>query len=212
MTCHSDQSQARRERSQGIYLVILHALPLSESVICCSALLVAESHRRVRVACRSSDNLHVARLCSRVEHAEFGFSGLLSGRTALSPGLPSRSGLRLDLIQRQKDHAGIESPLVAFALLTPFSLLPVLPFSSLPPLLAKRGWLMLNLALLGLTAYLLRRMSPLSGRRVALSWYFSPSNLAAGKLSFGSRAYFAALPVYGRRLALFRRTDRLRRD
>ena len=71
-------------------------------------------------------------------------------------------------IQRQKDHAGIESPLVAFTLLTPFSLLPVLPFSSLPLLVAKRGWLLLNLGLLGLAACLLRRMSPLSARRVAI--------------------------------------------
>src|SRR5487761_718585 len=37
-------------------------------------------------------------------------------------------------VQRQKDHAGIEQPIVTFTLLTPFSLLPVLPFSSLPPL------------------------------------------------------------------------------
>ena len=71
-------------------------------------------------------------------------------------------------IQRQKDHAGMEGPVVAFALLTPFSLLPVLPFSSLPPLLAKRGWLLLNLVLLGLSAYLLRRMSRLSARRLAI--------------------------------------------
>jgi hypothetical protein len=71
-------------------------------------------------------------------------------------------------IQRQKDHAGIEKTLVAFALLTPFSLLPVLPLSSLPPLAAKRGWLLLNLLLLGLSGYLLRRMSGLSARRVAI--------------------------------------------
>ena len=71
-------------------------------------------------------------------------------------------------IQRQKDHAGIEKNVLAFALLTPFSLLPVLPFSSLPPLSAKRGWLLLNLVLLGLTVYLLQRMSRLSARRVAI--------------------------------------------
>ena len=71
-------------------------------------------------------------------------------------------------IQRQKDHAGIEKPILAFALLTPFSLLPVLPFSSLPPLSAKRCWLLLNLVLLGLAAYLLHRMSRLSARHVAI--------------------------------------------
>lgn len=71
-------------------------------------------------------------------------------------------------IQRQKDHAGIEKPLVAFTLLTPFSLLPVLPLSSLPPLAAKHGWLLLNLLFLGLSGYLLGRMSGLSARRVAI--------------------------------------------
>lgn len=71
-------------------------------------------------------------------------------------------------IQRQKQHAGIQVSLVAFALLTPFSLLPVLPFSSLPPLLAKRCWLLVNCGLLGLAAYLLKRMSRLSARRVAI--------------------------------------------
>ncbi len=71
-------------------------------------------------------------------------------------------------IQRQKDHAEIERPIVTFALLTPFSLLPVLPFSSLAPLPAKRGWLLSNLVLLALAGYLLQRMSKLSPRRVAI--------------------------------------------
>jgi hypothetical protein len=71
-------------------------------------------------------------------------------------------------IQRQKDHAGIDSPIVAFALLTPFSLLPVLPFSSLPPLAAKHCWLLVNLALLALTGWLLCRMTGLGLRRVAI--------------------------------------------
>ena len=70
-------------------------------------------------------------------------------------------------IQRQKDHAGIERPIVAFALLTPFSLLPVLPFSSLPPLQAKHYWLMVNLVLLALTGWLLCRVTGLGLRRIA---------------------------------------------
>jgi hypothetical protein len=82
-------------------------------------------------------------------------------------------------IQREKDHAGIESSLVAFALLTPFSLLPVLPFSSLPPLLAKRGWLLLNLVLLGGAAYLLRQISRLNARRVAILVFLAITPLRA---------------------------------
>jgi Glycosyltransferase family 87/WD40-like Beta Propeller Repeat len=85
-----------------------------------------------------------------------------------------RGGYPLDQIydwtwvQRQKDHAGIERPIVAFTSLTPFSLLPALPFASLPPLSAKRGWLVLSLVLLGLTGWLLQRMSKLEWRRVAI--------------------------------------------
>jgi Glycosyltransferase family 87/WD40-like Beta Propeller Repeat len=71
-------------------------------------------------------------------------------------------------MQRQKDHAGIQRPIIAYAVETPFSLLPVLPFSGLPPLKAKRGWLLLNLGFLVLTAGLLRRMSGLGARRTVL--------------------------------------------
>lgn len=70
--------------------------------------------------------------------------------------------------QRQKDHIGIDQPIVGFAVLTPFSLLPVLPFASLSPLEAKRAWLLVNLAFLGLTAWLLHRMSTLGLRRVSI--------------------------------------------
>ena len=71
-------------------------------------------------------------------------------------------------VQRQKDHAGIDRPIVAFTSLTPFSLLPALPFSSLPPLSAKRAWLVVNLLLLASTGCLLQRMSKLGWRRAAI--------------------------------------------
>lgn len=71
-------------------------------------------------------------------------------------------------VQRQKDHAGIERPIVAFTSLTPFSTLPAMPFSSLPPLSAKRGWLLVNLALLALTACLLQRVSGLRWRHLTI--------------------------------------------
>ena len=70
--------------------------------------------------------------------------------------------------QRQKDHAGIDRSIVAFVVLTPFSLVPVLPFSSLPPLEAKHCWLLANLVLLALTGWLLCRMTGLGPRRVAI--------------------------------------------
>jgi len=70
--------------------------------------------------------------------------------------------------QRQKDHAGIPRKIVTFTLLTPFSLLPVSPFSQLPPLQAKHCWLVVNLALLALTGFLLDRMTRLGARRIAI--------------------------------------------
>jgi len=71
-------------------------------------------------------------------------------------------------IERQKDHAAIDRPIVAFTSLTPFSLLPAAPFSSLPPLSAKRGWLVVSVILLALSAWLLERMSKLGWRRVGI--------------------------------------------
>ena len=71
-------------------------------------------------------------------------------------------------VQRQKDHAQIDQPIVTFTLLTPFSLLPVLPFGSWPPLMAKHGWLVANLVFLGITGWLLCALSGLGARRVAI--------------------------------------------
>jgi hypothetical protein len=71
--------------------------------------------------------------------------------------------------QRQKDHAGIvDQPLVGYVPLTFFSALVVAPFASLPPLEAKRCWLMVNLFLLWGTSHLLRKMTGLAPRRIAL--------------------------------------------
>jgi hypothetical protein len=76
-------------------------------------------------------------------------------------------------IQRQKDHAGIQRPIVAFTLLTPFSLLPVLPFSSLPPLSAKHCWLLVNVVLLAVVGCLLHRITRLGARRVSILMFLA---------------------------------------
>ena len=70
--------------------------------------------------------------------------------------------------QRQKDHAGIDQPLVGYVPLTLFSALVVAPFTSLPPLEAKRCWLIVNLFLLWATAHVLHGMTRLAPRRIAL--------------------------------------------
>jgi hypothetical protein len=61
--------------------------------------------------------------------------------------------------QRQKDYLSIEQPLVGFVPSPPICVLPVLPLSSLPPLAAKRAWLVLNLGFLLLAVGLLQRVT-----------------------------------------------------
>jgi Glycosyltransferase family 87/Lipoprotein LpqB beta-propeller domain len=71
-------------------------------------------------------------------------------------------------LQRQKDHEGIERNHVSFIPSTLPSALAVLPVSSLPPLQAKRWWLVANLAFLLLSLLLLSRMTRMGWIRVAL--------------------------------------------
>jgi hypothetical protein len=71
--------------------------------------------------------------------------------------------------QRQKDHAGIlGSNVVGYAPSSPFSALLVAPLVGLSPLGAKHIWLLLNLGLLVGTVLLLRELSQLRLRRIAL--------------------------------------------
>jgi hypothetical protein len=74
-------------------------------------------------------------------------------------------------LQRQKDRMGIQAsdqPLVGFLPDTPFSALLVWPLTSWPPLAAKQVWIILNLILLGLVAVMLRSITQLPWRRLAL--------------------------------------------
>ncbi len=114
--------------------------------------------------------------------AIFIWKGLVPGWRSLNSDFPNyylvaqlyRKGYPLSRVydylwlQRQKDHASLETPLVAYAPQTVFSSLPLAPFSSQPPLEAKRAWLFINLVLLGLTGYLLNSMTKLGVRRVAV--------------------------------------------
>lgn len=70
--------------------------------------------------------------------------------------------------QRQKDHAGIERPLVGFIPSTLTSALTILPLTSLSPLQANRSWLVISLGLLYLAASLLKRVTSLPGRRIGV--------------------------------------------
>ena len=71
-------------------------------------------------------------------------------------------------IQRQKDHREIAPGVVGMVPITPFSTLIVYPLTSLPALAAKHYWLVFNLGLLLATAFLLRALTQISWRRIAL--------------------------------------------
>jgi Glycosyltransferase family 87/WD40-like Beta Propeller Repeat len=71
-------------------------------------------------------------------------------------------------LQRQKDHRRIDQPIVGLGPITPFSMLATWPIATLPPLVAKRCWLMLNIVLVAAVAGLLRSLTRLSWRRILL--------------------------------------------
>ena len=83
-------------------------------------------------------------------------------------------GIPLDRIyewtwfQRQSDRLGVSDGLVSFAPNPPSSLLPILPLSSLAPLTAKRVWITLNLVFFGASLWMLRSLTRLGWRRLAL--------------------------------------------
>jgi hypothetical protein len=83
-----------------------------------------------------------------------------------------RAGYPLDRVyewtwlQRQKDYAGIDQGIITFVPLTLPSALVIEPLASLPPLQAKRCWLVANVIFLLLVGCLLTHISDLGWRRV----------------------------------------------
>jgi Glycosyltransferase family 87/WD40-like Beta Propeller Repeat len=71
-------------------------------------------------------------------------------------------------LQRIKDHAGLDQDFVGYVPLTMFSALVVAPLAWLPALEAKRVWLIVNLFLLLGVGLVLKRLTRLSPRRIAL--------------------------------------------
>lgn len=83
-------------------------------------------------------------------------------------GYPVERAYEWTWFQREKDHLGVDQGLVGFIPLTLPSILPVMPWCSLPPLQAKHVWLLVNLLFLVLIAILLNASTKLGMRRVAL--------------------------------------------
>jgi hypothetical protein len=85
-----------------------------------------------------------------------------------------RQGIPLDRIyewtwfQRQNNHLEIRDGLVGFAPNPPTSILSLVPFAALPPLAAKRTWLIFSLLFLALSLWFLNRVTSLNWRRLCL--------------------------------------------
>ena len=120
--------------------------------------------------------------CSAVLAALLLWKGILPGWRVLNTDFPNyylvarllREGYGLDRIydwvwlQRIKDHWGLNQTLVGFAGLTPFSALPVVPFSIFSPIVAKRLWILTNVLFLCSSVELLSRVTSLGRRRIWL--------------------------------------------
>jgi len=120
--------------------------------------------------------------CCAVLAALLLWKGILPGWRVLNTDFPNyylvarllREGYSLDRIydwvwlQRIKDHWGLDQSLVGFAGLTPFSALPVVPFSIFPAIVAKRLWIVTNVLMLGSSIELLNRVTSLGRRRIWL--------------------------------------------
>lgn len=76
-------------------------------------------------------------------------------------------------IEREKDHRAVDIRIIGLLPITPFSTLAVWPLSGLPPLAAKHIWIVLNLGFLVPIGRMLRIMTGLSYRRIALTIFLS---------------------------------------
>jgi len=83
-------------------------------------------------------------------------------------GIPVDRSYEWAWFQRQNDHLNVRDGLVSFAPNPPSSIIPLLPFTRLSPLAAKRAWMMCTLVLLALSLLALRQTTQLGWRRLIL--------------------------------------------
>ena len=76
-------------------------------------------------------------------------------------------------LQREKDHRSLDVRVIGLAPITPFSTLAMWPLAGLAPLTAKHVWILTNLMLLVPLGWLLRSMTGLTYRRIALAFALS---------------------------------------
>lgn len=83
---------------------------------------------------------------------------------------------------RQMNYNGIEKQLGAWTPQTPLTMVPMVGFAGLPPLDAKRVWLVLNLAFLAAVVYMLAQLTAISFSQVALLAFCGFNSLATNFL------------------------------
>jgi len=76
-------------------------------------------------------------------------------------------------IEREKDHRAVDIRIMGLLPITPFSTLVIWPLSGLSPLTAKHIWILVNLAFLIPIGWMLRLMTTLSRRKIALVLFLS---------------------------------------
>ena len=76
-------------------------------------------------------------------------------------------------LAREKDHRAVDIRIIGLLPITPFSTLVMWPLTGLPPLIAKRIWILINLAMLVPLCWMLRSMTGLTWQRTALAFALS---------------------------------------
>ncbi len=76
-------------------------------------------------------------------------------------------------LQREKDHRAVDVRVIGLVPITPFSTVIIWPFTGLSPLAAKHAWILVNLALLFSIGWMLRSVTGLTYRRIALVFALS---------------------------------------
>lgn len=84
--------------------------------------------------------------------------------------------------QRQMNYAGVEAQLGSYVPQTPVTMLPIVPLAQWPVQTAKRAWLLLNLAFLAGTFWLLSKVTRFSFAEVALAAFLGHGALASNFL------------------------------
>ena len=101
-------------------------------------------------------------------HLETDFPNYYTAASLVRRGQPLRSYYDWTWFARQMNYVGIDRQLGAYTPQTPLTMLPFVMLTGFPPQTAKRIWLILNLVFLGVTIWLLSRITRFSIEEVWL--------------------------------------------